>query len=838
MATLRQKEIDEILNNDRTMNRRVLDRTISQVASFNDERSAPNTQDIKLEAIIGSLVDDLKASIAEALKLVAAKQFPKVTNSNASALLVNDDGKNGVTANPPNQNAIARLNNNQGTASDFKLNYSGVSGLGKPMTGGDKSFETAILNSKQKKIRNDDDDNQGYRITGPLTDSYEKRINDDLEYLDSDEDVNIEEEDEEPIEGGYCGSGYGMGYGMGFGIRRRKRRMAGAGPTTTMKSATVAKSTTQIENTVENALYDIINKYNGIVDKILQATREGGVLKNKRLASASIVSFMDNVLKGLIEPLKHLLYELALVKDKDTASMWTMMKSLVDNIQNAPPFQKVDFRIYRTPATDYQRLNRDLRIDNYDGKLAEMKKQGQDLEKSLKRLHQDASHIEYAMEGKTDEYKKEMKARLFNKQKEIMEAIKQQKEDMAYVQKRKETGLPYDSEALKGTQTGILLSDVKSELVDLKAMRTRLPNITLNEVDKTLTYIVDFVKDLKNQANALRQKATSQVLTESEVELLKTLIQKADEAKEKLVNVGTRLTQVYARDKATAQAKGILGKIDEPARIAKKTLEDLLNKTRVDLDKISESMNDTFTISISANGEANVEGPPPVDIEGMPPPGDRNEVLSQSFRDIEGNPLNKKTGKGKPKADLLAKPKQQYNSMQRPITDDDKAHKEVVARNQKWQVSNPVHTTPIGSKNPFYAQQPDAKYDFRTILGKENSVLYPKTNALGADVSLLQGEIGGPSESVKEKRKYKKPVKETRSAADALRNILNQNVYEGGAKKQPGSLRKLVFEDEDNDLFDEEELPVNKGFIKEDKDDKFKLPDVKKEQAKKRKGRL
>ena len=43
-----------------------------------------------------------------------------------------------------------------------------------------------------------------------------------------------------------------------------------------------------------------------------------------------------------------------------------------------------------------------------------------------------------------------------------------------------------------------------------------------------------------------------------------------------------------------------------------------------------------------------------------------------------------------------------------------------------------------------------------------------------------------------------------------------------------------LFVYEDNDLFDGEELPVNKGFIKEDKDDKFKLPDIKKEQAKKK----
>jgi hypothetical protein len=809
MATLRQKEIDEILNNDRTMNRRVLDRTIAQVASFNDERSAPNTQDIKLEAIIGSLVDDLKASIAEALKLVAAKQFPKVTNSNASALLTAPDGKNGNTANPPNQDALGKLNNNQGSSSDAlksdflnNIRTGKIDGFGKPMTGGDKVFETAILKSKQKKIRDDDDDNQGYRITGPLADSYEKRLNDDLEYLESDEDVNIEEDEdeEEPVEGGYCG----MGYGMGFGIRRRKRRMTGGdnNPTNTMRSATVAKSTTQIENTVENALYGIINKYNGIVDKILQATREGGVLKNKRLASASIVSFMDNVLRGLLEPLKHLLYELALVKDKDIASMWTMMKSLVDNIQNAPPFQKVDFRIYRTPATDYQRLNRDLRIDDYDGKLAEMAKQGEDLEKSLKRLHQDASHIEYAMEDKTDEYKREMKARLFKKQQDIMDAIKQQKEDMAYVQKRKETGLPYDSEALKDTTKDILLKGklipVVSGVMAVKAMTD--DRVSSAQVQGLIDDIDNTIISLKSQADALDSKSKIEVLTESEVDLLKSLIQTVDNVKKQSQSLIKQLAVKKENESAIARIK----------------------KTLVDCDSLEKSMNNTFSVTIKANQDTTQS----------------NVTTTDGTSATTPQATAPKVGLGKPKADLLAKPKQQYNSMQRPITDDDKAHKEVVARNQKWQVSNPIHTTPIGSKNPFYAQQPDAKYDFRTILGKENSVLYPKQNALGADVSLLQGEIGGPSEQAKQRRPRKKAEVTTRTEAEALRNILNQDVYEGGSKKQPGALRKLVFEDEDNDLFDGEELPVNKGFIKEDKDDKFKLPDIKKEQAKKKKGRL
>ena len=808
MATLRQKEIDEILNNDRTMNRRVLDRTISQVASFNDERSAPNTQDIKLEAIVGNLVDNLKASIAEALKLIAAKQFPKTTISNAPAILNKNVGTTGSTAAPPNEQTQEKLDNSLGSAPkqyvpEFDENGQPIIGKGKPMHGGDRAFETAILKGKRKNIDDNDLGNQGYRITSSLPESYQKRLNDDLEYLDS--------EEEEPVEGGYCG--------MGFGIRRtRRRRMTGGdNDKPTMKSATVAKSTMQTENSVENALYSIVNQYNSIVDVILQSTRQGGVLKNKRLASASIISFFSNVLQGLVDPLKHLLYELGLVKDNDVASMWTMMKSLVDNVQNAPPFQKVDFRIYRTPATDYQRLNRDLRIDDFDGKIADLKTKGDELEASLKNLHKDASHIEYAMKDKPKEYVADMKKRLYDKQIAIMDAIKQNKEDMQYVTERKKTGLPYDSKALEDTTRDILTnSKVLPVVVGVSSLLT--PEMTHRQLYDRKEDIKASLNHIQKQADALENKAKNTVLTEQEVEVLKALAEASESLGRELENVRK---QYRAKPPSTKSSKSSLPTVSKEEM-------DNIKKQR---NQIETTLNTTF----AKDKEAKEKEAQQAQQAQQPPAGEPAKIEQADNSEAKGKPVS---GKGKPLADLLAKPKQQYNSMQRPITDDDKAHKEVVARNQKWQVSNPIHATPIGSKNPFYAQQPDAKYDFRTVLGKENSILYPKQNALGADVSLLQGEIGGPSEQAKEKRKYKKSVKETRTEAEALRNILNQDVYEGGSKKQPGSLRKLVFEDEDNDLFDEEELPVNKGFIKEDKDDKFKLPDIKKEQAKKRKGRL
>jgi len=87
MATFRQEQIEDILNYDRAMNRIVLDNEISQATRFNDERNPPTNRDIKFEALLGTLVDDLKAKIAEALQSIASKQYPKTDASKVTTLL-------------------------------------------------------------------------------------------------------------------------------------------------------------------------------------------------------------------------------------------------------------------------------------------------------------------------------------------------------------------------------------------------------------------------------------------------------------------------------------------------------------------------------------------------------------------------------------------------------------------------------------------------------------------------------------------------------------------------------------------------------------------------------
>ena len=185
-----------------------------------------------------------------------------------------------------------------------------------------------------------------------------------------------------------------------------------------------------------------------------------------------------------------------------------------------------------------------------------------------------------------------------------------------------------------------------------------------------------------------------------------------------------------------------------------------------------------------------------------------------------------KSGKGKPLANLLANPKQQYNRMGRPVSNDDKINNEMIKMNKKWQNNNPRHENPVGSLYPFKSKTSDARYDFPTELRYERNISHPTKDARGADYSLLQGEIGGPTVNKEVKRQYKPSQRQVVTPAQALQNVLS------GAGKKSGALKKLVFDDEANDMYGEGMHSRNQGFIPEDKEDHFKLPDLKKKKEK------
>lgn len=84
MATFRNNQIEEILNNERNMNRVILDRVSAHIASIGDDKAPPTTRDIKMEAQIGSLIDALKETINKAIQKISGYQYGRATEKNTA----------------------------------------------------------------------------------------------------------------------------------------------------------------------------------------------------------------------------------------------------------------------------------------------------------------------------------------------------------------------------------------------------------------------------------------------------------------------------------------------------------------------------------------------------------------------------------------------------------------------------------------------------------------------------------------------------------------------------------------------------------------------------------
>lgn len=96
MSTFRNSQIDEILNNERNMNRVILDRVSAHIASIGDDKAPPTTRDIKMEAQIGGLIDALKETINKAIQKISGYQYGRATEKNTARNLkleTNDIGK-------------------------------------------------------------------------------------------------------------------------------------------------------------------------------------------------------------------------------------------------------------------------------------------------------------------------------------------------------------------------------------------------------------------------------------------------------------------------------------------------------------------------------------------------------------------------------------------------------------------------------------------------------------------------------------------------------------------------------------------------------------------------
>ena len=627
MATFRHSQIDEILNYDRSMNRRVLDRTVAQVFTFNEQRAPPTNRDIKFEALIAKLIDELKKNITNAIEGISFDQAQELRGDSFATVMAKRTGETGLEGPPPNPT-------------------------------------TSFLGLEDPKL------------VAKKQQAAQQQAMQDAQQAQYD-----------------SGTAYGTNAGndpmMGFGRPRKSRKYFGGGPEDVSKVQIVRKT--------EDQLYDIVSKYNGVVEKLIDATQPNGRFGSRNNGSNSNVQFLAGQLKEIVGPLKQLVFELSATQNFELQSQINMFDNMVKIVEQSPPFQRINISAYKSAPINYQGLNREEVIGNPKGYLATLKKFRLGVAKAAEKM------------------------------------------DNRF-------GATYDALGTKILPNGIRYKENDPMVMKYFNESARLQDI-LARIDDDSAYLAQGI-----QIDKARQSELVRAVKESIEAAGKVGMPRVD-------------GDPFAALAPPTSNAPIGPQIDIGNELN-------YNPARVDFSSTSPA-------------EAPQAGPPEQTKYA-------NQMPQSIIRGLDGR--GKKSGKGKPLADYLADPIQQYNRMGRPLTSDDYAELQERANRTKFRANIPPHYTDVGLLYPFYAKSEDTKYEFATKLRKELSQTKPRRNALGADLSLLQGRIGGPTKHTPEPKKA--PRRKVVTQAEATMNIL-----EGRGRKNKKALHKLAFNDEKNDMF-------------------------------------
>jgi hypothetical protein len=458
------------------------------------------------------------------------------------------------------------------------------------------------------------------------------------------------------------------------------------------------KSNSKNSTDAVSAIYDAINSYNGVVRRIIEMTTPvGGKWSTRKTVDNSTVMYFASVLKGLIEPLKHMIFQLSQVHDPDLASMLTMVTGWYKTIDQSPPFKILDVVAYKQGIPNFEGVSDDLSIYDAAGYIALLENK----EKELR--------------DKIYKFNSQLSSSLANVPKEMRNTVKEAAND-ANKQSNEVLAAIYKEIKEAKKRANAKLDDVvvKGQLLDDQSRVLDALDVYYLNPDKPLEYLKK-----RNQKLELEEGITRNI------------------------DSVTDLKQLEAKKKG----------IEEAYMLAKGTSDPQQMMTK-----------------------------------------DKLEYLA-IIRNISKIKDASKTGAGSCGSGGSENNKQQYNSMGRPLSDDQKINNDMINANKNWQVkNNPPHDTPIGNLNPFIAQNDASKYTYEVKLAQQNTVIHPETNALGADISLLQGPISTVSGS-------------------------------GKTSKAMMKIKKVAI-DEKNDMYAPTEMGSN-GFIPEDKENQFKLPDLK-----------
>lgn len=567
----------------------------------------------------------------------------------------------------------------------------------------------------------------------------------------------------------------------------------------------------------EDIIYDIVSQYNGVVEKLLEATQPDGRYSNRRLASSSNLQFLSGILHQIDDPLKELIYMLTSAQDPELTTLLNMLTNMVQVIDSSPPFQKIDVFSYKSGPPDFQGVNSKL-IINPKGYAA-------DLEKYAKK-----------MQLIKDKYGKQIKATLFNipdtptglriREQYYQQAVRRYEQMQEVVRK-------IDEEILKAKELAALSPADKQDVVLDKETLKEIKDV----VSKFATSELPAIGNLPSMEQIRANIAEAQVarasappprpppfvdtsgiqprVTASEARAIAREAEKAGVPpgassaatnEEMIAQARQEAAQEFAADTPTLTP--------EERQTVKRLVKDLTKSVKQASEAIVNApsgaarleMRSTYLpvlMGLFKSALPLLKKAMPADQLGdiwdLIEDDELQALLREATGPLIGSGRRRRGGVGKVADYLSNNPQQQHTRMGRPVSNDDDIQRQMIASNRNWQSkSNPVHATPIGSKNPFIEKSEESKYHFPRLLYKELSKTKPQKNALGADVSLLQGPIGGPT-------KYAKEPKKPSRVQHVTQPIAVDNILEGrgkGNRRNKGALHKLVFVDEKNEMFD------------------------------------
>jgi len=635
------------------------------------------------------------------------------------------------------------------------------------------------------------------------------------------------------------------------------------------------KSLSKNTDEAVNALYEIISQYNGVIRRIIEVIEPvKGKWSTRLSVNQSTIGYFASVLKGLIEPLKHLMFQMSNLNDPTLAGMTNMFLNMVNIIDQTPPFKLIDIKAYKNGKPNVEGLSDDLKFESLKPFIAYANQKIRDLKLMSENPR---AHIKQAIAsvGKDEDTNngtdKEAIAR--NQEKKAM------RDDIKRIgaekyKDAKDLMKLWQQEAIKAKNR--YLADPKSS-VDFPGNLNMKTRDLINELKSgdwmsalDIDTLVQSVRDdisgkkpinkmtVKDELELLEQSKkryedtyrdaydsklgvldTSQIDNDNDAISYQHILGEIEKRKREMKNPKKKIT-IELKTNANTNADASVGErqsLVAPSREAVDATVTIRSQIIRNLNRQIDELRRTPNYSTNPEyirlttelAGVRQSGPPlsesvAADAERLrnlitrPATQAPTQAPAPPAAQVQVLPLSATVGAVPPELITAGTPgdddqtnvaglgygfiksdfnKQQYNSMGRPLSSDDKINNDMINANNNWQLLNNLpHDTPVGNLNPFLAKPEVSRYSYVDELRKANSNMHPERNALGADISLLQGPITNISGS-------------------------------GASKKKPKALEKIeaVAVDEKNDMFKKTPMADN-GMIPEEKEDQFKFPEL------------